>query len=82
MAQRRVRRRRPRDRLAPWARLNTSQTPSGPALVPGRVGFSAEDHPDGQVLNLSYWVFPAFDRLKGLGPETDWSEHPGDGPAA
>ena len=55
-------------------RLNTSQTPSGPALVPGRVGFAAEDHPDGQVLNLSYWVFPAFDRLKGLGPETDWSE--------
>ncbi|MBM6593212.1 glycosyl hydrolase family 8 [Microvirga pudoricolor] len=60
--------------VAALGRLNTAQTPAGLALIPGRVGFQAEDHPDGMVLNLSYWVFPAFDRLKGLGPETDWAE--------
>jgi endoglucanase len=46
---------------------------AGAVLLPGRTGFSAEDHADGQVLNLSYWVFPAFERLKGLAPEFDWT---------
>jgi endoglucanase len=50
------------------------RTPFGLALLPGRAGFNAADQPDGPVLNLSYWVFPAFDRLKGLAPEIAWED--------
>ncbi|WP_210495975.1 glycosyl hydrolase family 8 [Microvirga antarctica] len=45
----------------------------GAVLLPGRTGFTAKDQPDGMVLNLSYWVFPAFERLKGISPEIDWN---------
>ena len=55
-------------------RANTTSSGAGPALIPGRVGFAPEDHPDGQVLNLSYLVFPAFERFKTLQPETDWDQ--------
>ena len=41
-------------------------------LLPGTVGFSAKDRRDGPVANLSYWVFPAFARLKLVAPEVDW----------
>ena len=36
---------------------------------PGAVGFRAEDRADGPVVNLSYWVFPAFPALKEAAPE-------------
>ncbi len=45
----------------------------GPLLLPGVAGFSAEDRPDGPVVNLSYWIFPAFDRMPLLAPEFDWA---------
>lgn len=45
----------------------------GPLLLPGMSGFSAEDRADGPVVNLSYWVFPAFDRVALLAPEFDWT---------
>lgn len=45
----------------------------GPLLLPGMTGFSAEDRADGPVVNLSYWVFPAFPRLATLAPEFDWT---------
>jgi endoglucanase len=45
----------------------------GPLLLPAVAGFSKEDRPDGPVLNLSYWVFPAFERLPKVAPEVDWS---------
>ncbi|WP_245524489.1 glycosyl hydrolase family 8 [Methylobacterium nonmethylotrophicum] len=45
----------------------------GPLLLPAVAGFSAEDRPDGPVVNLSYWIFPAFDRLPLLAPEFDWA---------
>jgi endoglucanase len=41
-------------------------------LLPAVSGFAAEDRPDGPVLNLSYWVFPAFPRLAIVAPEIDW----------
>lgn len=41
-------------------------------LLPGVAGFSQEDRPDGPVINLSYWVFPAFPHLARLAPELDW----------
>ncbi|SFM78323.1 glycosyl hydrolase family 8 [Methylobacterium pseudosasicola] len=45
----------------------------GPLLLPGMAGFSAEDRVDGPVVNLSYWVFPAFTKLAALAPEFDWA---------
>ncbi|MGI4765319.1 MAG: glycosyl hydrolase family 8 [Janthinobacterium lividum] len=48
------------------------QGPSGPLLLPGAVGFTAPSQADGPVINLSYYVFPAFARLKALAPEVDW----------
>ncbi len=44
----------------------------GPVLLPARFGFAAGDQPDGPVVNLSYWVFPAFGRLAALAPDHDW----------
>jgi endoglucanase len=52
---------------------NTTRGRAGLTLLPGRIGFSPEDHPDGQVLNLSYWVFPALERFKALDKQTDWA---------
>lgn len=46
----------------------------GLVLLPGAEGFREPQQPDGPVVNLSYWVFPAFERLKGLAPEIDWAE--------
>jgi endoglucanase len=45
----------------------------GPALRPGVAGFGADDTPDGPLVNLSYWVFPAIDALAELVPEVDWA---------
>ncbi len=51
----------------------------GPALRPAVWGFGPDDSPDGPLVNLSYWVFPAFDALAGVAPEVDWAglEHSG-----
>ncbi len=47
-------------------------SPHGPALLPGAAGFTGKDQPDGPIVNLSYWVYPAFPTLKELAPEYDW----------
>ena len=44
----------------------------GPVLLPGAAGFTGKDKPDGPVLNLSYWVFPAISRLAVLQPDHQW----------
>jgi len=44
----------------------------GPILLPAAAGFAASDQPDGPIINLSYWVFPAFPVLKALAPGYDW----------
>jgi len=44
----------------------------GPVLLPAHFGFAQSDQPDGPVVNLSYWVFPAFLRLAQLAPTRDW----------
>ncbi|MCS6787513.1 MAG: glycosyl hydrolase family 8 [Thiobacillaceae bacterium] len=44
-------------------------SPSGPILKPGPRGF---DRPEGPVVNLSYWVFPAFDALARIDPDPVW----------
>ena len=48
------------------------KTKMGALLLPAVFGFSAQERPDGPVINLSYYVFPAFPRLKIVAPEYDW----------
>lgn len=45
----------------------------GALLLPAVAGFSAQERSDGPIINLSYYVFPAFQRLKLVAPEYDWS---------
>jgi endo-1,4-beta-D-glucanase Y len=45
----------------------------GAILLPAVAGFHADDRPDGPVVNLSYYVFPALARLQLVAPEVDWS---------
>ena len=45
----------------------------GPLVMPAAQGFSNSDRLDGQVVNLSYWVFPAFARFQQIVPEYDWN---------
>ena len=54
-------------------KLILPKTAHGPLLLPGIAGFAAEDRSDGPVVNLSYWVFPAFDRLPLVASEFDWA---------
>ncbi len=48
-------------------------TPFGPALRPGTAGFGAADRPDGPVVNLSYWIYPALKRFDDLAPDRDFA---------
>lgn len=45
---------------------------NGALLLPAVTGFSAGERADGPLINLSYWVFPAFARLPLVAPEYDW----------
>ena len=53
-------------------KLVVYKTKLGALLLPAVSGFAAEDRQDGPVVNLSYWVFPAFARLPLVAPEIDW----------
>jgi endoglucanase len=55
------------------SKLILPATAHGSLLLPAISGFAAEDRSDGPVVNLSYWVFPALDRLAAVAPEFDWS---------
>ena len=46
----------------------------GPVIKPGAVGFGVLDSEDGPVVNLSYWVYPAFDALKAVAPDVNWQD--------
>jgi endoglucanase len=41
----------------------------GPVLLPGEYGF---ERANGLIVNLSYWVFPAFLELAKIDPSPDW----------
>jgi endoglucanase len=43
----------------------------GPLLLPGEVGFNKSD---GYIVNLSYWIFPAFRGLNKISPSPVWRE--------
>ena len=47
------------------------ESPHGPLLLPGEVGFEREDGP---VVNLSYWCFPALDAMQGVDPDPVWEK--------
>jgi endoglucanase len=44
----------------------------GPILLPASTGFAGKDQPDGPVVNLSYWIFPSFKRLRAVSDAIDW----------
>ncbi len=50
----------------------TFRSALGAMLRPGVTGFGPNDRDDGPVVNLSYWVFPAFDALERVAPDVDW----------
>lgn len=54
-------------------RKATFQSRFGLTLKPGASGFDSGNMADGPVVNLSYWVFPAFPALAELAPEVDWA---------
>ena len=60
-------------------KLILMRTSFGPLLLPAVSGFAVEDRSDGPVVNLSYWVFPALDRLASVAPEIDWGAITGSG---
>jgi endoglucanase len=42
---------------------------TGKVLLPAASGFSAGEQPDGPVVNLSYWIFPAIRDLGAINPD-------------
>jgi endoglucanase len=60
--------------LSAVGRKAVIRSPTGLLLLPGVDGFTGAQQPDAPVVNLSYWVFPAFERFRGLAPEIDWSD--------
>jgi endo-1,4-beta-D-glucanase Y len=54
-------------------KLLLPHTSYGALMLPAVAGFAAEDRPDGPVVNLSYWVFPALARLPLVAPDVDWA---------
>ena len=49
------------------------KTEMGSLLLPGVSGFSAKEQKGAPVLNLSYYIYPAFSRLHIVAPEIDWT---------
>jgi endo-1,4-beta-D-glucanase Y len=49
------------------------KTKMGAILLPAVSGFHENDRTDGPIVNLSYYIFPAFARLKLVAPEVDWA---------
>jgi endoglucanase len=41
-------------------------------ILPAVAGFGDGERPDGPVVNPSYWVFPALERLDAAAPGQDW----------
>lgn len=53
--------------------LMVKQSPFGPWLLPAVHGFSASEQGGTPIVNLSYFIFPAFERLQKTAPEGNWS---------
>jgi endoglucanase len=46
----------------------------GPVLLPGAVGFGPREVADGPLVDPSYLIFPAYERLARAMPELGWAE--------
>ncbi|MBE2203600.1 MAG: hypothetical protein IAE94_04625 [Chthoniobacterales bacterium] len=57
--------------LADLRRINLRETPKGIVLMPGSVGFLPEE---GAILNLSYYIFPAFRAFEKNFPGSGWED--------
>jgi endo-1,4-beta-D-glucanase Y len=44
----------------------------GPILLPASTGFAGNAQPDAPVVNLSYWLFPAFKHLRAVSDSINW----------
>src|ERR1700681_2324975 len=44
----------------------------GPILLPASTGFAGNAQPDAPIVNLSYWIFPAFKHLRAVSNAIDW----------
>lgn len=53
--------------------LIVKQSHFGPWLLPAVHGFSASEQGGTPILNLSYFIFPAFERLQKIAPEGNWN---------
>src|SRR5437899_3600977 len=53
---------------------DTESSRYGLVLLPGSSGFRSRNRPDGPIVNLSYWVFPAFRHLRRAAPAVDWEQ--------
>ncbi|GLS04455.1 hypothetical protein GCM10007860_16020 [Chitiniphilus shinanonensis] len=51
-------------------------SPYGPLLLPGKVGFVEDKR---AIVNLSYWLFPAFAEFQRADPDRVWRELPRSG---
>ena len=49
------------------------KTAHGSLILPGVTGYTAKEQQGAPVLNLSYYIYPAFARLKIVAPEIDWT---------
>lgn len=45
--------------------------PNGKMLLPAAQGFAKGEQPDGPVVNLSYWIFPALLELETISPSLE-----------
>ena len=54
-------------------KLVIEHTIHGSILLPAISGFASDERDDGPIVNLSYWVFPALERLSATAPEFDWT---------
>jgi endoglucanase len=52
-------------------RLLVKQSKWGPVILPGASGF---EKPAGQIVNLSYWVFPALNDFSRYAPDPIWDQ--------
>ncbi len=48
-------------------------------LLPANAGFTADDRPDGPVVNPSYWIYETFPVLAALAPSPAWDRLRRDG---
>lgn len=60
------------DILSDVKKLIKSDDVYGRYIMPGAFGFEGHQHKGKEIINLSYWVFPAFERISTLTGDQSW----------